>query len=386
MKPAHLHYVEPYFGGGALLLASDPEGVSEVVNDLDGELINFWRTLQTPALFDTLRRCLQATPFSEDAWRRGTPGGKCSARWRTALATRPTSFILCRQSLAGRMKSFAPLSRTRTRRGMNEQASAWMNAVDGLAEVHGRLRRVVILNRPALDVIREQDGPDTLFYLDPPYLHETRVTTGDYTHEMTAEQHTDLCTVIRQCKGKVMLSGYPSELYRFQLEECGWHRRDFDLPEQRGRRRGEAAHDRKRLDELPAGDKNEWLTRPRRPATQRSTSSFASWRPSTSGRPSRRRNGSRPRTCRPARPATGPATTYNRRGDWLAFLRGYGWKVDHQRGDTVYLTRPGKGRACRPRSIGARRRTGARGCTSGLPTRPRSSRTPATTCTGLTRS
>jgi DNA adenine methylase len=230
MKPAHLHYVEPYFGGGALLLASDPEGVSEVVNDLDGELINFWRTLQWPALFETFARCLQATPFSEDAWRAAHARRKMFGPLADGACDAADFFILCRQSLAGRMKSFAPLSRTRTRRGMNEQASAWMNAVDGLAEVHGRLRRVVILNRPALDVIREQDGPDTLFYLDPPYLHETRATTGDYTHEMTAEQHTDLCTVIRQCKGKVMLSGYPSELYRFQLEECGWHRRDFDLP------------------------------------------------------------------------------------------------------------------------------------------------------------
>ncbi len=83
-------------------------------------------------------------------------------------------FITCRQSLAGRMEDFAPLSRTRTRRRMNEQCSAWLTAVEGLIEVHGRLKRVVILNRPALEVIRQEDGPQTLFYLDPPYLHQTR--------------------------------------------------------------------------------------------------------------------------------------------------------------------------------------------------------------------
>ena len=67
---------------------------------------------------------------------------------------------------------------------MNEQASAWLNAVDGLASVHARLKRVVILCRDALEVIRRQDGPKTLFYLDPPHLHSTRASTGNYAHEM----------------------------------------------------------------------------------------------------------------------------------------------------------------------------------------------------------
>ena len=61
---------------------------------------------------------------------------------------------------------------------MSEQASAWWNTVDGLANVHDRLKRVVILCRDALDVIRQQDGSRTLFYLDPPYLHSTRASTG----------------------------------------------------------------------------------------------------------------------------------------------------------------------------------------------------------------
>ena len=62
-------------------------------------------------------------------------------------------FIRCRQSRAGCFKDFATLSRTRTRRGMNEQASAWLTVIDGLPEVHARLKRVVILNHDALDVI-----------------------------------------------------------------------------------------------------------------------------------------------------------------------------------------------------------------------------------------
>ena len=90
---------------------------------------------------------------------------------------------------AGRadFKDFATLSRNRTRRQMNEQASAWWTCVEGLPAVSARLRRVVVLNQPALEVIRQQDGPATLFYLDPPYLHETRASPGTYKHEMSEE-------------------------------------------------------------------------------------------------------------------------------------------------------------------------------------------------------
>jgi DNA adenine methylase len=113
---------------------------------------------------------------------------------------------------------------------MNEQASAWINAVDGLASVHARLRRVAILNRDALDVIRQQDGPETLFYLDPPYLSETRAAENVYTQEMGPQQHAELLGAVRECRGKVMLSGYPSDMYDGRLRD--WARHTFVLPNQ----------------------------------------------------------------------------------------------------------------------------------------------------------
>jgi DNA adenine methylase len=138
-------------------------------------------------------------------------------------------FILCRQSLAGRREGFAPLTRRRTRRGMNEQASAWLRAVDGLPAVHARLQRVVILNRPAVEVIRTQDGPDTLFYLDPPYVPDTRgsgETFGKF--DMTEAEHQELLEVIKGLRGKVMISGYACPLYESAL--LRWCRHEFDLP------------------------------------------------------------------------------------------------------------------------------------------------------------
>lgn len=232
LMPPHVHYVEPYAGGLSVLLAKEPEGVSEVANDLNGKLINFWMVMASPILFAQFCRIMEATLFVEEFWKSAAGGDES---WLPGIADKAVKeaanfFILCRQSLAGRMAAFAPLSRTRTRRGMNEQASAWINAVDGLPAVHARLRRVAILNRDALDVIRQQDGEKTLFYLDPPYLHETRATTGEYEHEMSAMAHETLLYQLASIKGKFLLSGYDSELYQQYEKRFGWHRHTFDLP------------------------------------------------------------------------------------------------------------------------------------------------------------
>lgn len=231
LMPAHLHYVEPFAGGLAVLLAKEPEGVSEVANDIYKDLMNFWRVLQGGESFASFHRLCEATPFSEAEWQGAEleflewPEPCEEATWAEVRAWR--FFVLCRQSLAGRMRSFTGVTRTRTRRGMNNEVSAWLTAVEGLSAVHERLKRVLILNRDAIDVISGQDGKDTLFYADPPYLHETRATTADYDHEMTFEQHERLLESLLVVEGKVMLSGYRSSLYDERL--ASWRRHDFDM-------------------------------------------------------------------------------------------------------------------------------------------------------------
>jgi DNA adenine methylase len=230
LMPPHKHYVEPYAGGLSVLLAKDPEGVSEVVNDLNGDLVNFWRVLACDVQFPRFVRQVEATPFCEEMWRDAEYIARSADSGCNDIAVLAAQFFIrCRQSLAGRMKSFTGVTKTRTRRGMNNEVSAWLTAVEGLPAVHARLKRVLILNRPALDVIRSQDTPNTLFYLDPPYLHQTRVTTKDYAHEMTEEQHSELLDTLLEVKGKFLLSGYRSPLYD-SIAACGeWTRHDFDL-------------------------------------------------------------------------------------------------------------------------------------------------------------
>lgn len=236
LMPEHLNYVEPYFGGGAVLFAKNPEGTSEIVNDINSTLINFWNVLRVTEDFQRFRRACGATPFSDLMWTEANKHilqsgdskesflAQDQVRWAWMF------FIRCRQSLSGRMKSFTGITKTRVRRGMNNEVSAWLTAVEGLPEVHARLKRVLILNRKALDVIQEFNHKHTLFYLDPPYLSETRTSPDVYDYEMTKDDHTELLDLLVRhgLKGKFMISGYRSDLYDRLLN--AWNRHEFDLP------------------------------------------------------------------------------------------------------------------------------------------------------------
>jgi DNA adenine methylase len=233
----HLHYVEPFFGGGAVLFARDPDdprlfagdvaqlhGVSEVVNDINSRLINFWRILQDPECFEQFRRTVEAIPLARAEWERAHH----HAYGHDSLADAVAFFVDARQSRSGLMQGFTPLTRNRTRRQMNGNASEWLSAVEGLPAVHARLRRVVIENLPALELIQREDTPWTCFYCDPPYLHSTRTATQAYCYEMSEADHQALLDVLLHCEGQVMLSGYPSELYDRALAD--WTRHTFDMP------------------------------------------------------------------------------------------------------------------------------------------------------------
>jgi DNA adenine methylase len=233
LMPPHVHYVEAYGGGLRVLFERDPDdqrlwlpphkGVSELVNDIDGDLMNFWAVLRDRELFPAFGRACQATPL-------GRPDFDLAGVWletRTDLVDRAWAlFVRARQSRAGSFKGFTSLTRNRLRRGVNGNVSEWIGAVDGLAAIHERLRPVVVENMPALDLIRREDSPGSLFYLDPPYLHETRSTKDAYRFEMNNRDHAELLDVLKAVKGKVMLSGYPSALYDTTL--AGWNRRTFD--------------------------------------------------------------------------------------------------------------------------------------------------------------
>jgi DNA adenine methylase len=221
--PPHNTYVEPYAGGLAVLLWKNPEGVNEIVNDLSLDLTNFWCVVQQPEPFAAFLRVVDAVPFSEVEWR------NAGARLEDCPHADPVSraawfFVYSRMSLAGRANCFASISKKRIRRGMNEQASAWRNAVEGLPAVHARLMRVNLLNRDGVRVIEQFDRPDAVIYADPPYVDETRTCPEVYAHEMSRRDHLRLLDTVKQCKAKILLSGYESPMYAAALSDWTLHK------------------------------------------------------------------------------------------------------------------------------------------------------------------
>lgn len=237
LMPPHTRYIEPFFGSGAVLFARDGENVAEFVNDLDTELTNFWRILQHELQFHKFSRLVQSIPVSTVEFE--AAGEKLEQLAGMFADSRIPAGIECikraawffirnRQSRQALGKSFVTPTR-RLRRGMNEQVSAWLSAVDGLPEFHARLRRVEIRCMDATDFIRELDSEETFIYADPPYCHGTRSVPDAYMHEMTDDQHRELLRTLAGIKGKFILSGYPNEIYDSVAREQNWRIVDIEI-------------------------------------------------------------------------------------------------------------------------------------------------------------
>jgi DNA adenine methylase len=227
LMPAHTHYVEPYFGGGAVFFRKPDELIaqhSEVINDIYGELVNFWRVLGSTEQFPEFEKRVALTPFAKPVFEEALDG-----EFTDPLDRAVAFFVSYRQSRQGLGKDFATMSRTRTRRGMNEQVSAWLSAIEGLPEAHFRLSQVVIFCEPAVELIKKEDDPNSFFYCDPPYIKETRVTPTVYSCEMSDDEHQTLLDTLGRIKGKFLLSGYRHPLYDAAAKQYGWQRTDIEI-------------------------------------------------------------------------------------------------------------------------------------------------------------
>jgi DNA adenine methylase len=207
-----------------VLLNRVPSSV-ETYNDIDGEVVNFFKLLRDDP--EGLMRAIALTPFSrEEFYKAINEPAPSLARLERArrfyVRPRQTRTGLAQTATLGRWANCKDTSRA----GMSGVISRWFGGVDALTEIGERLLRVQIENRPAIDVIRLYDSPRTLFYCDPPYLHETRGDSNAYGFEMDEEQHRELAQALRRIQGKAAVSGYRCPLMDTLYQ--GWRRFDAD--------------------------------------------------------------------------------------------------------------------------------------------------------------
>jgi DNA adenine methylase len=209
LLPSCHHYCEPFGGSAAVLLNRSPSPV-ETYNDLDGEVVNFFRVLRDQK--DALIEAIGLTPFSREEFALA-----CQLDPKLPPLERARRFYVRARQVRTGLAQTASLGRWAnckhtSRAGMSGVISRWLGAVEDLPAIAERLLRVQIENRPAIDVIRLYDSPQTLFYCDPPYVHDTRGDCKAYGYEMSDEEHAQLAEILNQVQGKVAISNYQCAL------------------------------------------------------------------------------------------------------------------------------------------------------------------------------
>ena len=220
MFPSHKIYVE-VCGGSASILFSKPASTSklEIYNDVDSMLVNFFRVLRDKTQFDEFLRMVALTPYSREEW------GMCVDTiddGEDPVVKAWKFYVGIRQSFGGMFGKSWGFST-----GTVSCAEKFLNSIELMPYFHRRISRVQIEHVDAIKCLELYDGKKTLFYLDPPYVPETR-SGADYKYEMTYQDHEKLISALLKVKGMVILSGYKNKLYE-TLELANWRRQDFKM-------------------------------------------------------------------------------------------------------------------------------------------------------------
>jgi DNA adenine methylase len=234
--PPHKNYVEPC-GGAASVLLQKPRSPLETYNDLDGNVVNFFRVLRDQP--DELIRVIRLTPWARAEYELAISlNGNCNDVERARRF-----FVASWMSMQGGHHSKTS-GAWRIQRHCNDRftlaASNHRQAAPYIFVLADRLQGVQIDNRDAKDCIQRYDNADALIYFDPPYLAHTRSQADRYRLETDEAFHVDCATLLRQCAGHVVVSGYASDLYRDLYEAHGWHRVDKEAQTNSGGKRIES--------------------------------------------------------------------------------------------------------------------------------------------------
>lgn len=219
--PPHKIYCEP-FGGAAGLLLNKPASPTEIYNDLSKSLVNFFRVVRDRTKLDVLLELLDVTPYARDEYYECLEVYRNVVKWQslTDIEQARVVLVILNSSMFATFKGDGwafggPKNHCTVQNRL-------YNKLPILPKVAARLRDVQIENFDALDLITRWDSVDTLFYLDPPYVEDSRKSNGNYEYEQDVNFHTQLLDQINGIKGMAVLSGYESKLYNEKL--TGWKR------------------------------------------------------------------------------------------------------------------------------------------------------------------
>lgn len=192
--PDHACYVEVFGGAGWVLFGKEPSKV-EVYNDINSELVNFFRVAKSQP--DELIEALDLLPVARDiymAWKHADLA-KLSELERAARF-----YYLIRQCFGGRWDGDKP----RSDFGYSSVAQSGFNPDNVEAAIRrtfDRLKRVYIENLDCVDLIERYDSPDAFFFCDPPY-----VGTEDYGDGFGDAEQASLAETLRGIQGKFLLT------------------------------------------------------------------------------------------------------------------------------------------------------------------------------------
>lgn len=197
----------------------------EVLNDLDSGLFNFYQVMLDPSKFKQFRFLVELRPYSRENF------NHCKKTWRDCdndVDRAARWFVVARQSFNAVFGGSWKRETKRSARGMCAEVSSYLSVVERLPEIHERMRGVQVEKRDFRKILEEFDAPDAFFYLDPPYITDTRRAPKVYEHEMTDDDHYDMVGLLLGLKGKAILSGYAHPIYG-PLECAGWKRIDYEV-------------------------------------------------------------------------------------------------------------------------------------------------------------
>lgn len=232
--PPHKNYVEPC-GGAASVLLQKPRSPLETYNDLDGNVVNFFRVLRDQP--DELIRKIRLTPWARAEFelsREPVRDPVENARRFYVSATMGISQKPFDKTTGMKTQSFYGQTYSQIIFQIND------DSISHLPAVIARFTNVQIENRHYRYLVERYDHEETLFYVDPPYVTVTRSTPDLYAFEWTDDDHTEAAELLRRAAGYVVVSGYACPLYSELYEAHGWQRVDKEAQTNSGGKRVES--------------------------------------------------------------------------------------------------------------------------------------------------